>query len=252
MSGILSSAMDFFRGAPAQQMQQQQAPANAQVDAPKQPDLATSLNQPAQPTPQGDAGTPGIPNMDQFKDLFTAPTPEQLAAEGKFDPNSLFAGLEPAKVREAVSQMSFTDNINSEQLAAIQAGGEGAVQALMQVMNTTSQNTMAQALISNAEMIKQAMGNVSGTLDTRISAVARKQAVSAAVHNGNPALNNPAIKPMVDALTMSFSMKNPQATPEQIRESVSEYMTKMAAVINPVDNTQQNGGIPPEYDFSRF
>lgn len=242
------NVMDFFRG--KQPDPTPAAPVTAQGQPTTDPNPVQTMSMPAQPNPTGDSGIPGQFNLDQFKDLFAAPTAEQLAAQGNFDPAKLFAGMEPDKVQGAVAKMSFTDSINQEQLAAIQAGGEGAVAAMLAVMNSVGQNAMTKSLLSNAEMIKQAVSQVNGSLDNRAAAAARKQAITAEVHRGNEMLSNPALKPMVDALSLSMSMKNPQATPEQIRESVAGYFSTIAGTFSP--KAQEPDAVPGEYDFSKF
>jgi hypothetical protein len=243
----VQNIMSLFTG---QKPEPAPAPApNAQGQQAQAADT-TNFGQTPQPTPAGDPGVPGQFDLDQFKDLFSAPTAEQLAAQGNFDPSKLFAGMEAPKVQEAVAKMSFTDSVNQEQLAAIQAGGEGAVAAMLQVMNAVGQNAMTKSLLSNAEMIKQAVGQVNGSLDNRMNAVARKQAVSAEVHKGNELLSNPAFKPMVDALSYQFSVKNPQATPEQIRETVAGYLNTMAGSFNP--KGPETDVAPGETDWSKF
>lgn len=244
------SVMDFFRGkqpepAPA-------APANAQAGTPQEPNLSQlGSGQPPQPNPPGATGEPGPTGFDQFKDLFAPATPEQIASQGNFDPNSLFASLEPAKVHEAVGKMNFTDGISADQLSAIAAGGEGAVQALVAVINQTNQKTMASAVLGNAEMIKQAMATVNGGLDARVNAAARKQAIGNTISEANPIYSNPAAKPMVDALAYTLATKNPTATPQEIQKSVEAYFTQLAQAITPQSQagTQQQTN---ETDWSKF
>lgn len=233
---------------PTAQGQQTQQPTQEQLAQ-----MAAGQN-PMQPNPAGATGQPGEgAALDQFKDLFTPPTAEQLATQGKFDPSTLFAGMDAAKVTEAVGKMQFAGQITEEQMQAIQNGGAGAIQTLHQLLNSTSQATMAQAMLANAEMIKQAMGQVGTTLDTRINAVSRQQQIRSAVHADNALLSNPAIQPMVDALTQSMALKNPQATPQQIKDSVATYITQMSAVFNPQGSAAGKGPeLPAEFDFSDF
>lgn len=254
MSGIFSNVMDMFRGGnPTPPPQQQQAP-QVQGQQAQPADPAQALQQPAQPQPAGADVQPGQgAELDQFKDLFAAPTAEQLAAQGKFDPSSLFAGMDAEKVTKAVANMNFASGVTEDQLQAIAGGGQQAIQTLTQLLNQTGQSTMSQAMLANAEMIKQALGQVSGTLDTRINAVARNQQIKSAVHGDNPMFSNPAMAPMVDALTQAFSLKNPQATPTQVKEAVYSYMTTVSGAFgNNGNGNQSKPQVPAEFDFSNW
>ena len=247
---MFTNAMDMFRSPnPAPQPAAQQA-VNGQAAQPADP--AVAMQQVPQPQPAGATGEPGEgAALDQFKDLFAAPTEEQLKAQGRFDPATLFAGMDAAKVSEAVGKMNFAAQITEDQLQAISGGGQQAIQTLQQLLNSTGQATMSQAMLANAEMIKQAMGTVSGTLDTRINAVSRQQQIRQAVHGDNAAFSNPAMAPMVDALSSAFSMKNPQATPQQVKEAVHQYMTTAFGIVNQQgSNAQQRPQVPAGQDFS--
>lgn len=254
MSGIFSNVMDMFRGGQPTPAPQPQQPAQVQGQQAQPADPAAALQQPAQPQPAGTVQTPGEgAALDQFKDLFSAPTPEQLAAQGKFDPSTLFAGMDAAKVTEAVGKMNFASGVTEEQLQAISGGGAGAIQTLTQLLNQTGQATMSQAMLANAEMIKQALGQVGTTLDTRINAVSRQQQIKSAVHGDNPMFSNPAMAPMVDALTQAFSLKNPQATPQQVKEAVYSYMTTVSGAFNPGGSSAgKQPEVPAEFDFSNW
>lgn len=255
---LLSSISNIFNpvAQPAPVPQPSPTAQGVQGQQPTQEQLAQMAagQNPQQPTPAGASGQPGEgAALEQFKDLFTPPTAEQLATQGKFDPNALFAGMDAAKVTEAVAKMNFSSQITEDQLQAINNGGAQAIQTLQQLLNGTAQATMSQAMLANAEMIKQALGQVGTTLDTRINAVSRQQQIRSAVHEDNPLLSNPAVQPMVDALTQSISLKNPQATPQQVKEAVNTYMTQMAGVFNPQGSAASKGPeLPVEFDFSDY
>lgn len=258
MSGILTSIMDAFRApAPAAAPAPQVSPtATGQTPTPVDTNAAAAAvaGQVPAPNPTGATGVPGEgANLERFKDMFAAPSAEQLAAQGKFDPSTLFAGMDATKVTEAVGKMNFTSGITSEQLQAIQAGGEQAMQTLGQLLNSTAQSTMSQAMLANAEMIKQAMGQIGGTLDNRINAVSRQQQIRSTIHDGNPLLSNPAVQPMVDALSHAWATKNPTATPQQVKDAVLDYITHTFSAVNPQAAGQgKQPEIPREYDFSNF
>lgn len=223
---IGQSIMSIFGGG-------QQAPAAQPNPAPAQ--QHTQNPQPATPGQQNQpnpAGDPGLPaeGLDKFADLFKPLTPEQAAQQPNFNPESLFASLEPAKVAEIAKGLNFTDGLTQDTLAAIGNGGEGAMQAFAAALNQVGQKSFTQALLASAEVSKQAFIQANGSLDTRLNSATRNQAVASAIYAENPALNSPAAKPIVDALQQAISLKNPTATPQQIQASVKEYLSQFAAV----------------------
>lgn len=222
LPGFATIASLFNGSAPAAK----EAPAPAASGQPSgQPADLSQFGQPNQPNPAGSPGAPQNEGLDAFKELFTPLTPEQMAAQQNFDPNALFATLEPAKVQELAGKINYAEGITAEQLQAIQTGGPEAVQALVQALNAVGQRTMTQSLLASAEVTKQALNQANQSLDGRLSSVSRKQAVTDLITSENPMLNHPAAKPIVDALQQAIMAKNPQATPQQIQASVNEYLT---------------------------
>lgn len=223
MSGF--SIMDLFRGktpdqpTPAPQGGQQQT----------QTEQVPTPGQQAQPNPAGADGQPAQ-GLEKFKDLFTPLTPEQLAQQQDFNPDQMFASLNPEAVQKAVSQVNFANGVSADDMAAVAAGGNEAVAALARIMNTVGQNSMAQGLMGSAELVKQALKQANSGLDQRLGKAAKQQMVQEAIFRENPALRSPAAKPIVDALQHAISLKNPSATPQELQEAATEYLAQFAAV----------------------
>ncbi|MND22529.1 hypothetical protein D3C81_909560 [compost metagenome] len=224
MSGF--SIMDIFRGKNPEQPSPAPQGSQQMVQTEQAPN-----GQQNQPNPTGATGEPDAPSLDKFKDLFTPLTAEQLAQNQDFNPDTMFASLEPTKIREAVGQIDFTKSISADDLAAISAGGNEAVAAFARAMNGVAQTTMAQGLLGSAELVKQAMKQANSGLDSRLGKAARQQMVQEALYKENPALRHPGAKPIVDALQQSLAVKNPTATPQELQEAASEYLNQFAAMI---------------------
>lgn len=229
------SIMDLFRGssaAPAAEPIPANAAQNVQQPQPAQP------GQMNQPQPAGDGGQPAQ-GLDKFADLFTPVSPEQAAKQPNFDPDALFATLQPDKVAEIAKSMNFAEGLTQDTLAAIGNGGEGAIQAFAAALNQVGQQSFTKALLASAQVTKQALSTANQSLDGRLSAAARDQAVKSAIFAENPALNSPAAKPIVDALQQVISTKNPTATSSEIQATVKEYLSNFAAVASGQQQQQQ-------------
>jgi hypothetical protein len=219
------SIMDFFRPgtapAPAATPAQQATPtANGQQQTPPTPSL--------QATPVVADPTVAIDPMDKFKDLWT-PAAKVEGAPEEFNPGNIFK-MDPASIQEAVGKINFAEGINADQLAAITAGGEGALAAFAQVLNQSSAKAMALSTQAAGKMIEKALTEASGAMDKKINTGVKHNQVNSQLQELNPALNSPAAAPMVQALTTQLTNKFPMSSAAEISGMVTEYMTNFATI----------------------
>lgn len=220
------SVMDFFRfGATPQE-----APSTAQQPAPTQ-----AGQQQTPPTPglkqepvAADPAAVAVDPMDKFKDMW-APVKPVEGAPAEFNPGSIF-NMDQKSIQEAVGQINFAEGINADQLAAITAGGEGALAAFAQVLNQSSAKAMALSTQAAGKMIETALTQASGAMDKKINNGVKLNQVHTQLQELNPALSSPAAAPMVQALTSQLTAKFPMSSSAEISGMVTEYMTNFAAL----------------------
>lgn len=212
------SLMDFFRGA---------NPVPAAVPAPatngNPPVPAPTDKSPGGNAPVADPNAPIEPSFDKLWD----PVGENDPKLPDFNPSALFQ-FDPAKVQEAVKQIDYTKAMNSEQLQAVVAGGEGAMAALSQIMNSVAQQATQVSMIGSAKLIEQALGKANESLDARMAEQIRKQEISAGLREKNPIFNSPEFSPMVSALETQFRTKYPNASSAEITTMAEKYVLKFA------------------------
>lgn len=175
--------------------------------------------QPAATTPSPDA-----PQLDTFSALWQ---PEQNP-----QPNQPLIQIDPKALADAARKTDFTKMISQEQLTAIGAGGEGAMQAFAQAMNSVAQGVYAQSAFAATKIAEQAVERASARFTSEIPAHVKKLQVSENLRSENPALSHPAASPILGAIESQLTMKHPQASSAEISKMAKQYLDNFASAIN--------------------
>lgn len=221
---VKSSVMDFFRPAnaniPATETPQPQQAANGQN--------ATAANPAADPTKVAADPTAQVSPLDTFSNLWEPKKPVE-GAPPEFDPSNIFQ-LNQESMAQALAQVNFASGITEDHIAAITAGGEGAVKALGEMLNNTARQTMGAATQASAKMIEKAMTSASGAMDGKINNQVRQNQIASHLQETNPIVNHPAAAPMIQAMQTQLAAQFPKASPAEIAQKVQDYMGAFAAV----------------------
>lgn len=209
-----------------------QAPVAAPVAAPTQ-----QGNIPAAPTvvtnPDGTPVVPAVvPAVSETKDETPLAAFKDLWETAPIDPNAPAApaAYKPPtaeEIQKATAKADFTKNITPEQLAEVTAGGEGAGEALLKLLNTVGQQSLAQSTMVSAKLSEQALTAAIEAEVAKIPALVRAQTVQAHLKDTNPLFNNPAITPVIEATQERLQLKHPNATPAEITEMTQGFITAM-------------------------
>lgn len=201
---------------------------------------------PAQNTPPAQPPAPAAP-LDQFKDVWSNPTTPETTPQG------LFQNLDPAKLLESARQVDFAKVIKPEQLQAISQGGEAAVKAFAESLNSVAQTVYGQSALATTKIVEQAINKNSESYDKKMQEMVKKFSVNEGLQTSNPILNNPAVQPLVGALTEQLTRKNPNATSAEIQSQVQDYFKQLGTVFAPapapVPNSQKARA---DEDWSKF
>lgn len=210
--GIMDS---IFGGAPGGTSQ---GSATTQPPAAPAPPAAT-------PAPTA-APAPSSP-LDAHKNFWDNP----VDAEGKpittVDPlaTPVFT-LDPAKISESAKALDFTKDLNPDLVAKVAAGGTEGTAALMELLNQVQQKSFVAAITSAGNMVNQGLLKqgqaVKSTLPTHIRTT---QLADLPVEN--PALNHPAVQPLVTTLRQVAASKNPNGSPAEIAKQVDDLLAGM-------------------------
>lgn len=221
------------------------------------PPADPAANPPAQPgnlpaNPQG--GTdPVVPGQNtppavgddplaQFKDIW-----EPTNNEGTADPNAPLLPLDPTKLTEVVKKAQFTGGITPEMMQQVAAGGEEAVAAFQQAMNSVAQNVMMQSTLASNKMIEAAVRKAVNASEAKIPSLLNKQQTL----QSNPLFSNPAIKPVFEAVHSQLAAKNPTASPAELAQMTQDFITAVGGAFAPkADPSQQPGN--DNFDWEAF
>lgn len=187
--------------------------------------------------------------MDQFKDLFTidpnAKTPEVA-------PLNPLSAADPKQFFDAAKKIDFTRVITPDLRAKIAAGGELGVEAMIQAMNQVSQVVYARGTQASSQINDVVANAVQEAIVKQIPDLLKKHNLSQSTFAENPALANPAMKPLVDMAQAQILVKHPNASEGELRKMTSDYFDAMARSITPANSTSQKGARTPSTDWESF
>lgn len=210
------------------------------------PNGAVPANGGAAATTAVTTGEPASP-LDKFADVWKTDSTQSNV------PTGVFGQVDPQKILESAKKVNFAAAIPQEQLQAIAAGGEGAMQAFSSALNTVAQNLYAQSALASTKMIDQALLKAQESYDARIPTMVKKFSVSENLQNQNPILSNPALQPMVEALNEQFTRKHPNATSAEIQSMVTDYFSAVGNVFAPKPaETPTKGRSSDNVDWEAF
>jgi len=228
--------MSLFRGTP---------PANPLPQGPSQ------VNQPGQPLPGTQSSGQTAPNgmipsqdqnlnvgqpsanpaaspLDTFKDIWQTP------ANTPADSNSpMFSQVSPEELMKSAAKVDFAKAATPEQMALINAGGQQAMETMMQVMNKVAQTVYAQSAFATTKIVDQAMTRQQENFAKQLPSMVKKFSVNENLQDQNPLLSNPALTPLVSALSEQLVRKNPNATSKEIEQQVNDYFAALGTSFAP-------------------
>lgn len=233
-------------------------PAVPAVATEQNPGTAANGVVPAQPATSTDLTAPA-PGAEENK----SPLAEYATLwddvpkkEGDPDPAAPVTSLDPAKLQEIVSKVDFSKSLNQENLAKIAAGGEEATAAFASSMNEVAQQVLIQATLAANKMTEQAVSAAVEAQNAKIPELIRSATTSAALIKANPLFQDPAIKPVIDAVKSQLAEKNPTATPDQLTEMAQNFVSVMGEQLAPKKPSTESNvlGQPPQdaTDWNKF
>lgn len=222
------SIFDIFKStpAPAQQVPNQGAPAN-QGNIPAAPTVATNPD-----------GTPAVAAAPEVKDESPLAEFNNLWENAPVDVNNPVesdAYVPPSadEIQKAVAKADFSKQFTQEQLDAVTSGGEGAQAALVSMLNSLGQQSLAQSTMVSSKLNEQAMKAAIAAEVAKMPGLVRAQSASAHLKDTNPLFDNPAIKPVIEATQAQLQTKFPNATPAELTKMTQAYITSMGAAFAP-------------------
>lgn len=257
MAGIMDMFNGMFGSNPAP------APVNT---APAQPgNIPANSGSPANPTPGAasngvvppttaptvaapatDPNTPATP-LDPFNDLWKT----DPAQQGQ-KPAAVFGNVDPKKFQEAASRVNFAGAITPDQVAAINQGGDAALQAFSTALNSVAQQVYAQSTFAATKMIDAGLAKAKEGFVSELPSHIKRQQVSDTIRSENPLFNNPAVQPIISALEAQLTMKHPNATATEIAGMAKQYIEALGTSFAPAPPVDPKKSVQQETDWSTF
>lgn len=180
---------------------------------------------------------------------------EVTTSDNPFDVG-IFQQIDPAKLNEQLSKRNFAGELNQE---VVQKALSGDMAALSTLLNQASQNAAAQVLTVMPNMIEGGLKTYHERSSRAMPQQLKQMSVSQQLAGLNKNYQHPALRPFVESAAKQFLLKNPDATPAQIAESVNNYMSAAALAMGGKgaggvgDPALQAGqGAQQDQDFSEF
>ena len=203
------------------------------------PGTTTTVDPNAPPTPLADFA-------DIWKD---APTDPNAPPKD----SSVFGNVDPNKLLEAAKKINFAEAATPEQKAAILAGGEEAVKAMIEVVNQTAQRSYAQSAYASTRMVETAIAKAREQFAAELPQLIKKTNVSNSLREDNPIFSNPAVAPIMDALETRLTIKYPNASASEITNMAKAYVEQLGTSFAPkAPEPKLPKGSRVEEDWGKF
>lgn len=248
---VASAIQQLFGGTPAN-LQRPMTPAqaanpnNAASVPPVNPAPTGNVNPAASngtnPSPTGEGNgvvplqvvDPNVPAspLDSFKDLWHTDPVDPASL-----PKPMFDGVTPQKLAEQAKKVDFTKSITPENLAAIQKGGPEALAAMVESMGHVAQTVYAQSAYATTQIVAKAVKDSQAQSESNLPDLVKRLSVREGLRSDNPILKDPALAPIITALETQMTLKNPNASAQDIQDRIGEYLLGIGKVFQPADKT---------------
>lgn len=185
---------------------------------------------------------------EDFLSKFLTPD-EKDHKDTPFDPNAIFAGVDPEKLKEAYSKTNYVEGLFTPELAEkIAAGGQDAVTAMAQVMNSMAQKLAFENLQVSAKLTTTGLGSASQAWNQSASTTLRDTNIVTAIKETDPMFGSPLFAPVVDKLKAAIIAKEPNATPQKVQEIAKKALAAVRGNQQQQQQQQQQDDKPFDWD----
>jgi hypothetical protein len=250
MMGANPAALQQPNGNPAAQANQQQA-----VQLPQQQAAANPTADPLNPTFGQPEPKQEKSPLEDFSKLWTIDPKTDAAQQASL--GDFAFSVDQAAIKKATQNIDFTKAITPEILAKVQAGGEGAMAAMLSAMNTMAQEAVRNSVLVSAGIVEGGIKSSGANTEKLLPSLVRKSNISNALREDNPLFSNPATAPMLSMLESQLTRKFPNATPTEITEHARKFLVDFATVAKDLDPAAQQAQqaqakVPVISDFSTW
>ncbi|MAP95966.1 MAG: hypothetical protein CMK07_13545 [Ponticaulis sp.] len=219
-----------------QQAQQQPAPQQQQ-----QPAAAAPGNLPADAGDVNNGNEGGEPNgtvppaaTDEGKSDDPLDTFKDLWENSSNEPNELkLTEFSKEDLIKAAQKVNFSDSLNQDLIKQVAAGGEEAVSAMSQLLNTFGQQLLAHSAGVSSQLSKRNITEAVGGVNPKIEQAIRNYTSQNDLSASHKQLQHPSVKPVADAVRQQLLSKYPDASPNEISDMTVNYLEQMGTITKP-------------------
>ena len=196
---------------------------------------------------------PGLPNQQQPAPVTTA-TPIQPLDEFKglwdTDPNALPPttplnfNITPQQMQEISAKLDFSGVVSNDLQQRIAAGGQDAIAAMQESNNNLARAIYEQSALTTTKLVQTAVEHSTKNLEELIATKFKTMGLAESTATLNPALNHPAVQPLVKDAQQRIIQKYPNATQAEIASMTNKYFEQVGAAFNPKMATKANAPTP--------
>lgn len=146
--------------------------------------------------------------------------------------------IDPAQLQATIGKMDFTKGIKPEQLQAITAGGEGATQAVLQIVNQAGQQNALTMFSAASKMIEQALTTAESRFAARMPGQVRDTLASTNLSESNLAAKDPRFGHLVESVRNRISDKYPKLNAKQVEFYVNKHFADLRDTLTPKSKTK--------------
>jgi hypothetical protein len=186
--------------------------------------LPTGNQQPAGNNQEGDP-------LSDFSKLWDNDPPDPNNQQPQ-QPTTYLPPIDQNRFNQMLGQLDFTRNVTPEQKAALAAGGESAVQTMMEVVNMATRNAFAMGFQGTQRLIETGLGTAKDRFTADIPNYVKEQMSLDGLTSSNPIMRDPAYSKLVTDVRGQIQQKHPKATPSQVETAVNKYFDDMVGKLS--------------------
>ena len=173
---------------------------------------------------------PAAPPVDQFATLWDT---DPNAVDPTNFSNGLNFNVTPEQLAAVADKLDFSSVVPNSIYDRINAGGEDAKAASMEMQNLIARAVYQQNALGTIKLVETATQRAQQGMSAMIDQKFKMLGLADTTATQNPALTNPAVKPLVDMIQQKIVQKFPNATSAEIAAKTTEYFNQVGSAFNP-------------------
>lgn len=199
---------------------------------------------------------PGVSNQQQQQQTAPVPAAAPIQPLDEFrglwdtDPNALLPvaplnfNITPQQMQEISAKLDFSGVVSNDIQQRIAAGGQDAIAAMQEANNNLARAIYEQSALTTTKLVQTAVEHSTKNLEDLIATKFKTMGLAESTATLNPALNHPAVQPLVKDAQQRIIQKYPNATQAEIASMTNKYFEQVGAAFNPKMATKANAPTP--------